>query len=199
MSVITCRSNLLRGSSRTPRQVADCYYTYVGGSSGAWKVTQSTVRSGEPLPAVTHIDIVQGRAEAPSGASWILSGLVRSTRYVSREDSPHRIDPSHLDPTCAALILIRRSSEWWKLGTADQNELLQPPSRAANPGLRSLSSMLRRWQHRCDLSEQFDCVTWFEYEPRDATAFDDLLADWRGSEEWAYVDRECDLRLVRAA
>jgi hypothetical protein len=63
-------------------------------------------------------------------------------------------------------------------------------------GLRYLSSIVRRWQYRRDLSTQFDCVTWFEYEPRDSAAFDDLLTAWRASEEWNYVDRECDIRLV---
>jgi hypothetical protein len=45
--------------------------------------------------------------------------------------------------------------------------------------------------------EPFDFVTWFEYAPGDAAAFDDLLAELRVSEEWRYVDREVDVRLVR--
>ncbi len=46
--------------------------------------------------------------------------------------------------------------------------------------------------------EPFDFLTWFEYSEADARAFDSLLASLRASPEWGYVDREVDIRLMRA-
>ncbi len=39
-------------------------------------------------------------------------------------------------------------------------------------------------------------VSWFEYAPGDAAAFEDLVGALRATEEWRYVEREVDLRLV---
>ncbi len=45
--------------------------------------------------------------------------------------------------------------------------------------------------------EPFDFLTCFEYAPQDAGAFDELVGRLRATEEWAYVDREVDIRLTR--
>lgn len=47
-----------------------------------------------------------------------------------------------------------------------------------------------------DLGEPFDFLTWFEFDPGDADAFEELGL-LRGSEEWTYVDREVEIRLAR--
>ena len=204
MSVITCRSNVLRGVRPLPRNLPnEAQYNYVGGNSGSWQVTQLQALRGSPLSSVRHLEVIKGQLDRPlTGASWVLSGLVRNTRYVSREepnlsDSGRRQVPKS-DAPCAALIAIRRSEQWWQLGQAARREIMEVRSLYLTAGLHYLSGMMRRWQHRRDLSEQFDCVTWFEYEPRDSAAFDDILFDWRASEEWNYVDRECDIRLIQS-
>lgn len=198
MSVITCRSNQLRGTGEFSWDRPDqSFYNYAGGSSGAWQVTDSSTQCGEPLASVTHVDIVHGRhSQIPLGTQWILCGQVRNTRYVSRED----LKPFGQTglPTCATLIAIRRSSEWWRLGRTIRQEIQASQSASLPRRLRSLSSMIRRWQFGRDLSEQFDCVTWFEYEPRDAASCDELIALWRASDEWKFVERECDLHMIRA-
>jgi len=56
-----------------------------------------------------------------------------------------------------------------------------------------------RGLHHCrDLGsvQPFDFLTWFDYAPEHESAFDDLLAAPRSSAEWAYMDREVDIRLV---
>ena len=58
--------------------------------------------------------------------------------------------------------------------------------------------MARRLHHCRELGEPFDFLTWFEYAPADAAAFDDLVRRLRASEEWHYVEREVDIRLTRA-
>jgi len=53
--------------------------------------------------------------------------------------------------------------------------------------------------HQCrDLGEPFDFITWFEYAPEHERDFDALLAELRAREEWTYVEREIDIRLVQA-
>jgi len=66
-------------------------------------------------------------------------------------------------------------------------------------GLKYLPAIARRLHHCRDLSENepFDFLTWFEYAPSDSRAFEELVAELRGSEEWKYVEREVDIRLLR--
>ena len=45
--------------------------------------------------------------------------------------------------------------------------------------------------------ELFDFLTLFDYAKADAGAFDDLVAALRETEEWRFVEREVDIRLVR--
>jgi hypothetical protein len=40
-------------------------------------------------------------------------------------------------------------------------------------------------------------LTWFEYASADSASFDELVAALRATEEWAYVDREIDVRVLR--
>ena len=47
--------------------------------------------------------------------------------------------------------------------------------------------------------QPFDFITLFDYTKADANAFEDMVAELRTTEEWKYVERETDLRMVRAA
>jgi hypothetical protein len=64
-------------------------------------------------------------------------------------------------------------------------------------GLEYLPRIARRLHHGRDLGEPFDFLTWFEFAPIDAAAFDELVARLRVTEEWRYVVREVDIRLAR--
>ncbi|MGH8472822.1 MAG: hypothetical protein ACREVJ_10305, partial [Gammaproteobacteria bacterium] len=55
----------------------------------------------------------------------------------------------------------------------------------------------RRLHHSRDLGEPFDFITWFDYAPEHERDFDALLAELRAGEEWTYVEREIDIRLVQ--
>jgi hypothetical protein len=66
--------------------------------------------------------------------------------------------------------------------------------------MKYLPAIARRLHHCCDLGEPeepFDFLTWFEFAPSDSNAFDDLIASLRESEEWTFVQREVDIRLIR--
>jgi hypothetical protein len=66
-------------------------------------------------------------------------------------------------------------------------------------GLKYLPAVARRLHHCRDLSdaEPFDFVTLFDYAPSDSSAFEELVAELRASEEWKFVEREVDIRMVR--
>lgn len=197
MSVITCRSNDLSGALDRPVRSQESIYTYLGGTTGEWEVTGFAACRGEPLARISHLQVVHGPLRrVPAGTAWVLSGLVRRTRYVALEE-PRRQARDRIGATCAALISIRRARCWWDLVPQERSEI-QTNRWTAPAHLRLLSTIIHRWQHPRDLSSQFDVVTWFEYESHDAPAFDELLAEWRASAEWKYVDREVDLRLTRS-
>jgi len=63
--------------------------------------------------------------------------------------------------------------------------------------LKYVARIARRLYHSHDLGESFDFLTWFEYAPRDAGAFEELVGKLRETEEWTYVEREIDIRLAR--
>ena len=38
-----------------------------------------------------------------------------------------------------------------------------------------------------------------DYAPADAAAFDDMLRELRSTKEWTFMDREIDIRMVKAS
>lgn len=77
--------------------------------------------------------------------------------------------------------------------------MLEEQSRHVAIGLHYLPAVARRLHHCRDLGENepFDFLTWFEFAPANEAAFNRLVSELRASEEWKYVDREIDIRLVR--
>jgi hypothetical protein len=69
--------------------------------------------------------------------------------------------------------------------------------RADAQQVKYLPAVSRRLHHGHDLGEPFDFLTWFEYSPEDANAFEGLVRRLRQTAEWRYVDREVDIRLSR--
>ena len=77
--------------------------------------------------------------------------------------------------------------------------IFEASSKHIGIGLEYLPAIARRLLHARDLGEPFDFLTWFEYAPEHEPAFDELLHRLRATEEWAYIDREIDIRLEREA
>ena len=98
---------------------------------------------------------------------------------------------------CAALIPIRKSDEWWSLSQDQRRTIFEESSHHIAIGLDYLPAIARRLHHSRDLGEPFDFLTWFEFAPQHAEAFDELLQRLRATEEWRYVEREIDVRLAR--
>lgn len=179
-------------------------FTFVGGTTGSWTVINFKTVMGEPLPETTNLDIVSGSVpESPSGAKWLLRGVTSNERYVTRHEKqqlvPRQAALGRPAATHAALIPIRKNAQWWALTQDERRAIFEDTSRHIQIGLKYLPSIARRLHHCRDLGETapFDFVTLFDYAEPDAAAFDDLLAELRATDEWKFVDREVDIRLLR--
>jgi len=180
-------------------------FTFVGGETGLWRIVRMTTISGEPLPAVPRLTVISGSVDsAISDAKWFLRGITSNERYVTRQEKNQLTakQPALGRPeaVCAALIPVGKNASWWILPQDERRRILEESSRHVAIGLKYLPAVARRLHHCRDLGENepFDFLTWFEYAASDSATFDDLVAELRASEEWAYVDRETDVRLVRS-
>ena len=178
-------------------------FSFIGGNDGPWRITSSRAIAGDPLPAASRLRVDAGDAAA-DGAAWSLRGLTSNERYVTRLEKSGlaAVQPAlgRPDATCAALIPISKNDEWWGLTQDERRQVFEETSGHIRIGMDYLPAVARRLHHCRDLGrpEPFDFLTWFEFAPADAPAFDDLLARLRETPEWRYVDRESELRLERA-
>jgi hypothetical protein len=178
-------------------------YAFDGGARGDWAVTATTTLRGEGLPVVEGLSIRAGEGPAPAGARWTLSGVTSHLRYTLRaEYSALTARGSPLGRSGArraALIPIAKSEGWWALAQDERRRIYEEQSRHTSIGMEYLPQIARRLHHGRDLGEPFDFLTWFEFAPEHEALFDELLVRLRASEEWTYVEREIDIRLVRTA
>jgi chlorite dismutase len=159
--------------------------------------------SGDGLPQAERLGVFNGAADAPrAGSAWVLQGVVSNLRYAVRAevDVLRARSPAlgRAAATCAALIPIKKSAAWWDLAQDERRAIFEEQSHHTQIGLNYLPAVARRLHHCRDLGEPFDFLTWFEYAPEHAGAFEELVARLRGTREWTYVEREVDIRLQRA-
>jgi chlorite dismutase len=157
---------------------------------------------GEGLPKVDALGIIEGMLTAPSnGHSWVLRGVTSYARYVHSDERQHlqQLQASLDRPqaTCAALIPIKKSAAWWELPQDVRRAIFEEQSHHTAIGIGYMPAIARRLHHGYDLGEPFDFLTWFEYAPEDAPAFERLTQALRAAEEWRYVEREIDIRLIK--
>lgn len=161
-------------------------------------------RVGEPLPQARRLAIVSQPEIPPEpNASWILRGITSNERYVDREEKTQivakQLGLGRPEASHAALIAIRKNEAWWALTQDERLEIFKDQSNHTRIGLRAFPELARRLHHCRDLSENepFDFITWFEYTPAQEEVFNRLVAELRAIEEWKYVERDVDIRLVR--
>jgi chlorite dismutase len=131
----------------------------------------------------------------------VLRGVTSNERYVTageqRELAARQEPLGRARATRAALIPIRKSEAWWDLAQDERRRIFEESSHHIATGLEYLPAVARRLHHGRDLGEPFDFLTWFEFAPEHAAAFEELVRRLRETEEWTYVEREIDLRLAR--
>jgi hypothetical protein len=175
--------------------------TFVGGPYGAWHVERLEAVLGEGLAAVARLAMVEEPATSPSGGLWQLRGVTSNERYTERHESDLLVARQRglgrPEATCAALIPIKKTDAWWALAQDERRAIFEARSQHIARGVEVLPAVARRLHHGRDLGEPFDFLTWFEYAPAHASAFEELVAALRSTEEWVYVEREIDIRLTR--
>lgn len=177
-------------------------FSFIGGSTGPWRISRITAVAGESLGMATRLRIVNEHPETPpTDASWLLRGITSNLRYTTQSESEQLIAKQkglgRPHATRAALIPLKKSAAWWAMPQDTRRQIFEAQSRHTSIGLKYLPAIARRLHHAYDLGEPFDFLTWFEFAPKDEPHFDELLAELRSSQEWAYVDREVDIRLNR--
>jgi len=178
--------------------------TFRGGDTGRWRVERLTAVRGPTLRAVTRIAIFEdgGLANKDDDAQWTLRGETSYDRYVTAPEraalSARQAPLGRASARAAALIPISKSADWWSLPQDARRAIFEERSHHIAQSLAYLPRIARRLHHGRDLGEQFDFLTWFEFSPADASAFDELVGMLRATEEWGYVEREVEIRLTLA-
>jgi chlorite dismutase len=184
------------------RMPAPLLVTFAAGETGPWRIVQNKAVSGASLGAASHLAMNDGAMD-DTPAAWCLRGVTSNTRYTTKaETDALRARQQGLGrqrATCAALIPIRKSAAWWDLAQDERRAIVEERSRHIAIGLDYLPAIARRLHHCRDLgsAQPFDFLTWFEYAPQDESAFEALVGKLRATEEWRFVEREADVRLVR--
>lgn len=176
--------------------------SFVGGEHGEWRVERIAAVRGAGLKDVPAVHMVEGPWPFGLGGTWMVRGVVSYARYTTAaEQEALRVVQEGLgrpSASCAALIPMTKSAAWWALAADERRAVLEERSHHIAAGLRYLPAIARRLAHGHDQGEEFDFLTWFEFAPAAAGAFDELLGLLRETEEWAYVEREVEVRLTRA-
>jgi len=182
----------------------DRLFTFVGGNAGPWEIVSQRAVIGDGLEMVDRLRVVSGEVPAEQGSGWSLRGVTSHDRYVTRAEKTRLVaaqpELGRPEATAAAFIPIRKSAAWWALTQDERRAVFEESSAHIRVGLDYLPAVARRLHHCRDLAESppFDFLTWFEFGPADAVAFDELLHRLRETHEWSYVEREVELRLRKA-
>ena len=175
--------------------------TFRAGNVGAWTIDRLDAVVGEALPQAPRLEVVDDLDRRPATPAWLLRGFTSNERYVERQErsalTAVQQPLGRADATCAALIPVRKSDAWWELTQDDRRAILEERSHHIAIGLEYLPAVARELHHGRNLDEPFDFLTWFEYAPQDAPAFEELVGRLRTTPEWGYVEREIDIRLTR--
>ncbi|MCW0236210.1 MAG: chlorite dismutase family protein [Ferrovibrio sp.] len=176
------------------------FTSFVGGPTGPWKIVSMRAVSGNGMALASHLDLRDGLTEVED-VTWQLRGVASHLRYTNEDERKvlAAIQPALNRPEarCAVLIPIRKTAAWWLLAQDERRAIIEERSRHIAIGMTYLPAVARKLFHARDLGEPFDFLTWFEFAPQHAVAFDALLVALRSSPEWDYVDREVEIRLER--
>ena len=183
------------------KQLGDRLVRFVGGKTGIWRVLAIYPVQGDALLPVERIAVCRGEEPSPPESQWTLSGVISNIRYVERPEQQEltlkQAPLGRLEATMAALIPIRKTEAWWNLTQEERRDIFEKKSHHIAEGVRYLPSVARQLYHSRDIGESFDFLTWFEYAPEHSEAFEELVRTLRKTEEWQFVDREIDIRLMR--
>lgn len=170
--------------------------------TGHWEVIHAAPYRGDPLSPPARIGVSQAAFLPSDPALWHLTGVPSYVRYVERAEKSALVSRQaglgRPEATRAALIPIKKSAAWWDLTQDERRDVFETKSHHIADSLKHLPAIARQLYHCRDLGQPFDFLTWFEYAPEHSGAFEELVAHLRQTAEWAYIEREFDIRLARA-
>jgi chlorite dismutase len=177
-------------------------FSFRASAFGEWEIQSIRPIVGPSLAHASRLTVVNTSTSSdPGTVAWDLRGVTSNQRYTNSAElsALQAVQPAlgRSSATCAVLIPISKSDQWWGLAQDERREIFEARSAHIAIGMRYLPAVARRLHHSRDLGEEFDFLTWFEFAPADEGAFDDLLAALRETEEWRYVVREVEVRVVR--
>ena len=179
-------------------------FTFVGGTEGELRVVSQATISGRPIAPVANVGMFAGfLAEVPANAAWTLCGVASNDRYTTRAEKTELVRRQapigRPEATKAALILLRKRAEWWALTQDERRAILEEDSHHIAIGLRYLPAIARRLLHCRDLVTEapFDFIGYLDFASGDEQAFDEMMGELRGTQEWSFMDREIDIRLTK--
>lgn len=175
-------------------------FAFVGGDLGRWRIASIKAVRGEALAPAGRLDVrPSGMASGINSEAWTLEGQISNLRYAKRAELlALRAKQEPLGRPIArraAMIPIRKSATWWDLAQDERRAIFEETSQHTAIGLKYLPAIARQLYHARDLNEPFDFITWFEFAPEHAAAFEDLVGSLRSTREWEFVEREVDVRL----
>ena len=159
---------------------------FVAGSEGLWLIEGMSAPVGEPLPPAARLAVVEGAEAEIAEGRWVLRGVVAGQGEDARAD---QLPLGRPEARCAALVAVRMAPAWWERAEEDR--------RALSANIEHGPAVSRRIHRARDRDEPFDVLTWFEFPPDRQPEVDEIAARLRDSEEWSYVEREVDIRLIR--
>ena len=177
---------------------------FAAGDGGLWRIDRIDAVIGPALPIAPRLAVIEGRDadEVARPAAWTLRAVTSNVRYAHADElAAMRARQEGLgrpQATRAALIPICKSDAWWAMAQDERRAIFEETSHHTRIGLDYLPGVARRLHHGRDLGEPFDFLTWFEYAPEHADAFEAMCERLRATEEWRYVTREVDIRLSRS-
>lgn len=174
---------------------------FIGGNEGQWIVTQMNLVTGQQMEVVSHLRIEESVTSKLNKGIWTLRGFTSNVRYAEKIEKEKLASTQEglgrPEATRAALIPIRKNEAWWALAQDERRAIFEKQSHHTETGLKYLPAIARKLYHSKDIREPFDFLTWFEYAPEHSELFEALVEVLRKTEEWKYVDREIDIRLVK--
>jgi len=176
--------------------------TFAAGETGNWRIERMAMVIGEDLPVARYLSMYEHPSSPTADpVAWALRGTTSNTRYTNHDEvkglAARQEGLLRLQATRAALIPIRKSEAWWSLAQDERRAIFEEQSRHIAIGMDYLPPVARRLHHCRELGEPFDFLTWFEFAPEHADAFEELVRRLRETREWEFVDREIDIRLSR--
>lgn len=178
------------------------FYEFRAGKRGPWRIDRIVSIAGDPLPAASHLSVDPiSLSDGRASAAFSVRGVRSNERYTSTAErsslTQRQAGLDRPEATVAVLIPITKSADWWGMAQDERRHVLEEQSRHIAIGAEYLPAVARRLYHCRDLGEPFDFLTWFEFAPDHAAAFQSLLQRLRATPEWTYVAREVEIHLTR--